>query len=73
MANLNGAPNRRCFRFDWLVTGGILARNPATSVRRPQARHQARQAPVFTTDQARVLIESLDTSTSVGLGRSLSL
>jgi site-specific recombinase XerD len=54
--------------FDWLATGGILASNPATSAR-PQTRDQARQDPVLTTDQARPrrLIESIDTSTIVGL------
>jgi sRNA-binding protein len=41
--------------FDWLVTGGILA-----SIKRGKT-------PVLTTDQARVLIESIDTSTLVGL------
>jgi site-specific recombinase XerC len=29
--------------FDWLVTGGILATNPAHAVRGPKARRQTRQ------------------------------
>jgi site-specific recombinase XerD len=53
--------------FDWLVTGGILASNPATSVRGPKHVVKRGKTPVLTTDQARVLIESLDTSTLVGL------
>jgi site-specific recombinase XerD len=53
--------------FDWLVTGGILASNPATSVRGPKHVIKHGKTPVLTTDQARVLIESLDTSTVVGL------
>jgi integrase/recombinase XerD len=53
--------------FDWLVTGGILASNPATSVRGPKHVIKRGKTPVLTTDQARVLIDSLDTSTVVGL------
>ena len=53
--------------FDWLVTGGILASNPATSVRGPKHVIKRGKTPVLTTDQARVLIESIDTSTFVGL------
>jgi integrase/recombinase XerD len=49
--------------FDWLVTGGILASNPATSVRGPKHVIKRGKAPVLTTDQARLLIESIDTST----------
>jgi site-specific recombinase XerC len=53
--------------FDWLVTGGILASNPATSVCGPTHVIKRGKTPVLTTDQARVLIESIDTSTLVGL------
>jgi integrase/recombinase XerC len=53
--------------FDWLVTGAILASNPATSVRGPKHVIKRGKTPVLTTDQARVLIESIDTSTLVGL------
>jgi site-specific recombinase XerC len=53
--------------FDWLVTGAILARNPATSVRGPKHVIKRGKTPVLTTDQARVLIESIDTTTLVGL------
>jgi site-specific recombinase XerD len=53
--------------FDWLVTGGILASNPATSVRGPKHVIKRGKTPVLTTDQARALIESIDTSTLVGL------
>jgi site-specific recombinase XerD len=53
--------------FDWLVTGGILATNPATSVRGPKHVIKRGKTPVLTTDHARVLIESIDTSTLVGL------
>ena len=39
--------------FDWLVTGGILASNPATSVRGPKHVIKRGKTPVLTTDQAR--------------------
>ena len=52
--------------FDWLVTGAILASNPATSVRGLKHVIKRGKTPVLTTDQARMLIESIDTST---LGR----
>src|ERR1700691_874128 len=58
--------------FDWLVTGGILASKPATSVRGPKHVVKRGKTPVLTTDQARLLLDSLDTSTAVGLrGRAL--
>jgi integrase/recombinase XerD len=53
--------------FDWLVTSGILASNPATSVRGPKHVIKRGKTPVLTTEQARILIESIDTSTLVGL------
>jgi site-specific recombinase XerD len=53
--------------FDWLVTGGILPSNPATSVRGPKHVIKRGKTPVLTTDQARMLIDSIDTSTLVGL------
>jgi site-specific recombinase XerD len=53
--------------FDWLVTGGILASNPATSVRGPKHVIKRGKTPVLTTDQARVLIDSIDTLTVIGL------
>jgi integrase/recombinase XerD len=53
--------------FDWLVSGAILDTNPATSVRGPKHVIKHGKTPVLTTDQARMLIESIDTSTLVGL------
>ena len=53
--------------FDWLVTGGILATNPAHAVRGPKHVVKRGKTPVLTADQARALIESIDTSTLVGL------
>jgi integrase/recombinase XerD len=53
--------------FDWLVTGGVLATNPAHAVRGPKHVVKRRKKPVLTSDQARALIDSIDTSTLVGL------
>jgi site-specific recombinase XerD len=53
--------------FDWMVTGGILATNPAHAVRGPKHVVKRGKTPVLTADQARALIESIDTSTLVGL------
>ena len=53
--------------FDWLVVGHILAINPAHAVRGPKYVIKRGKTPVLTEDQARRLIESIDTSTLVGL------
>lgn len=52
---------------DWLVTGGILATNPAHAVRGPKHVVKRGKTPVLTGDQARALLDSIDTSTVVGL------
>ena len=53
--------------FDWLVIGQILAVNPAHAVRGPKHVVRRGKTPVLTEDQARRLLESIDTSTLVGL------
>ena len=53
--------------FDWLVTGGVLSTNPSHAVRGPKHVVKRGKTPVLTADQARALIESIDTSTLVGL------
>jgi site-specific recombinase XerC len=53
--------------FDWLVTGGVLATNPAHAVRGPKHVVKRGKTPVLTADQARELIDSIDTATLVGL------
>jgi len=53
--------------FDWLVTGGVLATNSAHAVRGPEHVVKRGKTPVLTADQARAPIESVDTSTQVGL------
>jgi site-specific recombinase XerD len=53
--------------FDWLVVGQVLAVNPAHAVRGPKHVVRRGKTPVLTEDQARALIDSIDTSTVVGL------
>ena len=59
------AANRH--RFDWLVTGQVVPINPAGSVRGPRHVVTSGQTPVLDPAEARVLLDSIDTSTVVGL------
>jgi integrase/recombinase XerD len=53
--------------FDYLVTGGVLPINPAASVRGPKHVVKRGKSPVLTADQARQLLDSIETSSMVGL------
>ena len=53
--------------FDWLVIGQIVPMNPAASVRGPKHVVKVGKTPVLKADQARQLLDSIDTSTVVGL------
>lgn len=53
--------------FDWLVTGQIVPFNPAASVRGPSHTARTGRTPVLEVDEARVLIDGIDTSTEIGL------
>jgi integrase/recombinase XerD len=53
--------------FDWLVTGQVVAMNPAHSVRGPKHVVRRGKTPVLTADEARTLLDSIDTTTLVGL------
>jgi len=53
--------------FDWLVIGQVVATNPAHSVRGPKHVVKTGKTTVLDTDQARKLLDSIDTSTMVGL------
>jgi site-specific recombinase XerD len=53
--------------FDWLVTGQVIATNPAHSVRGPKHVVKTGKTTVLDADQARKLLDSIDTSTLVGL------
>jgi len=53
--------------FDWLVTGQIVPVNPASSVRGPKHAVKRGKTPVLKADQARALLDSIETDTIVGL------
>jgi integrase/recombinase XerD len=53
--------------FDFLVTGQIVPMNPASSVRGPKYVVKRGKTPVLKADQARQLLDSIDTTTIVGL------
>lgn len=53
--------------FDWLVTGQVVPANPASSVRGPKYVVKKGKTPVLTAEQARQLLDSIDTRSIVGL------
>ena len=53
--------------FDWLVTGQVVATNPAHAVRGPKHVVKTGKTTVLNTEQTRTLLDSIDTSTLVGL------
>ena len=53
--------------FDWLVMGHVVATNPAHAVRGPKHVVKTGKTTVLTGEQARELLDSIDTSTVVGL------
>ncbi len=53
--------------FDYLVTGGILPMNPASSVRGPKYSIKRGKTPVLSAEEARQLLDSIDTDSIIGL------
>jgi site-specific recombinase XerD len=53
--------------FDWLVVGQIMPTNPASVVRGPKHSVKKGKTPVLAADEARTLLNSIDTSSVVGL------
>ena len=53
--------------FDYLVIGQIVPVNPATSVRGPKHVVKKGKTPVLSAEEARLLLDSVDTSHVVGL------
>ena len=56
---------RQC--FDWLVSGGVLASNPAASVKGPKYVIKKGKTPVLSTEQARALIKAIHPGSITGL------
>jgi hypothetical protein len=52
--------------FDWLVTGQVVATNPAHAVRGPKHVVKTGKTTVLTGEQARELLDSIDVSTLKG-------
>jgi site-specific recombinase XerD len=53
--------------FDWLVTGQVIAVNPAASVRGPSHIVRQGKTPVLEPAEARDLLDSIDVTTHAGL------
>ena len=53
--------------FDWLVVGQQLAVNPAAAVRGPRYSVKKGKTPVLSAEEARTLLDSIDTSMPMGL------
>lgn len=53
--------------FDWLVVGQVVPVNPASSVRGPKHVVKKGKTPVLSVDEAHDLLNSLDTTSPVGL------
>ena len=53
--------------FDYLATGGILPFNPAAAVRGPRHSVKRGKTPVLAGDEARQLLDAIDTSTLSGM------
>ena len=53
--------------FDYLVTGQVVPTNPASSVRGPKYVIRKGKTPVLSAEEARILLESIDVTTVVGL------
>ena len=53
--------------FDWLVVGQILPTNPASAVRGPKHVVKRGKTPVLSATEARLLLDSIECSTVVGL------
>lgn len=53
--------------LDWLATGGVLPFNPATVVRGPKHVVRRGRTPVLAPDEARALLDAIDTTVPIGL------
>jgi len=53
--------------FDWLVTGHVMETNPAHAVRGPKYVVKKGKTPVLNVEEARALLDSIDTASLRGL------
>ena len=61
------APGGAAHAVYWLVVGQVMPTNPAGSVRGPRHSVKKGKTPVLTAEEARTLLDAIDTSTVVGL------
>lgn len=53
--------------FDWLVVGQVMPSNPASVVRGPKHVVKVGKTPVLAADEARALLDAMDSTTLIGL------
>ena len=53
--------------FDWLIVGHVMPTNPASAVRGPKHVVKKGKTPVLAAEEARAILEEIDTGTLVGL------
>ena len=53
--------------FDWMVVGQVIPSNPAHAVRGPKHTQKRGKTPVLQADEARLLLDSIDTTSLPGL------
>lgn len=53
--------------FDWLVLGQVISASPASVVRGPSHSQKEGKTPVLTPDEAREMLDSIETDTLIGL------
>ncbi len=53
--------------FDWMVVGQVIPTNPAHAVRGPKHSQRRGKTPVLQADEARTLIDAIDTTSLPGL------
>lgn len=53
--------------FDWMVVGQVIPTNPAHAVRGPKHTQKRGRTPVLAADEARVLLDAIDTTSLPGL------
>jgi site-specific recombinase XerD len=53
--------------FDWLVLGHVIDTNPAHAVRGPKHSQRRGKTPVLSVEEARILLDSIDTTSLPGL------
>jgi integrase/recombinase XerD len=53
--------------FDWMVVGQVLPVNPAHAMRGPKHSQRRGKTPVLQADEARALIDAIDTTSLPGL------